>query len=111
MRLNDPKDTTIAVIHYQGVFAPWSTSENRPLATGTGPNPVRSLLMARGFTESEANLALETAVHHGSTEPSRLEGQFMSASELMEDNAAGAFGEDVPVEEIFRYLLIDKRPL
>jgi hypothetical protein len=35
----------------------------------------------------------------------------MSASEAIEDNAAGAFGEEVPVEEIFAHLLLHRRPL
>lgn len=102
--------SAVAAIHHSGVFAPWSIDEARPLATGSGPEDVVLLLKQRGVSENEARDMIARARLHGSS-ATTFDGRPMSASEAMEDNAAGAFGEEVPVEEIFAHLLVHRRPL
>jgi hypothetical protein len=102
--------SAVAAIHHSGVFVPWSIDEGRPLATGSGPDDVVAELTRRGASEDEARAMVDRARAHGSSITSP-DGRPMSASEAIEDNAAGAFGEEVPVEEIFAHLLLHRRPL
>lgn len=103
--------TDLAVIHHKGVYAPWSTDQARPLATGGDAAVVRSFLISRDVTEEDADLMIDNATRHGSSLPRAGSASFATASEVLEDNAAGAFGEEVPIEDIFRYLLIDRKPV
>lgn len=100
----------VAVIHHSGVFVPWSVDEGRPLTTGSDAEATMTELERRGASPDEARGMVARARLHGSSIVAS-DGRAISASEAMEDNAAGAFGEEVPVEEIFAHLLIHRRPL
>ncbi len=99
-----------AVIHHSGSFCVWSLAQSRPLTTGEDRTSVLGRLRKQGIDEENAERMLRDASIHGSSVPSEG-GGFASASEVIEDNEAGAFGEEIPMDDIFRHLLIDRRPL
>lgn len=99
-----------AVIHHSGVFCIWSLAQARPLGTGEDRASAIRRLKAQGVDDHEADRMVADAATHGSSVASPT-GTFASASEVIEDNEAGAFGEEVPMDDIFRHLLVDRRPL
>lgn len=99
-----------AVIHHSGYFCIWSLAQSRPLTTGGDRASTLARLRAQNLDAESAERMLDDASSHGSSVRSS-DGGYATASEVIEGNEAGAFGEEVPMDDIFRHLLIDRRPL
>lgn len=99
----------LAAIHHRGRFAAWSVIEARPLTTGTDRAGAMRGLTSKGVHPDAASAMMDLAEIHGSSVPTAT--GHASASEVLEANEAGAFGEEVPMDDVFRFILIDGKPL
>jgi hypothetical protein len=101
-----------AILHHDGTYVAWSIEEARPLTTGVMRDAAVSRLTSSGVGETEAEELAMEAGKWGSSIPNPRNPQTrMTASETIEGNGAGAFGEEVDIDQLFRHLFIDKKPI
>lgn len=108
--LTDPREE-IAVLHHDGAYAIWSLVDSLPLTTGLPREQASEILTQHGFDEVSVLDTLETSRKHGSSVKSNGYYPFKTASDIIEENRGGAFGEEVPGSQMFRHLLIERLPL
>lgn len=108
--LPSPADD-IAVIHHDGSYAIWSLVDSRPITTGMPRAEASEALVKEGLQEHEILEKLENARQHGSSVSGVEYYPFKTASDVIEENCGGAFGEEVPGIQMFNHLLIECAPL
>ncbi len=99
-----------ALIHHDSTYAVWSLDDKRPYTTGSNRKDAIEVLMTKGVDKKTAGSMAKAAKEWGSSVPHpNNDSRYMSASQLMEGNRAGAFLEEVGLEQLFRHILIERK--
>ena len=101
----------VAIIHHDGAYALWSLVDDSPLTTGLSHDDAKTKLVQHGFDETTLLKVLDDARKHGSSVPAPGYYPYKTASDVIEGNRGGAFGEEVPGVQMFRHILIERAPL
>lgn len=101
-----------AVLQHAGAYVAWSIEEARPLTTGVGRDAAMSRLLSSNVDRADAETFCSDAEEWGSSIANPRDPKArMTAGEAIEANAAGAFGEEVDIDQLFRHLFVDKKPI